>query len=84
MFCKVAIFCYLKSNPILGCLPLLTDNAMSGGLEVLALREDDVTKFLAAEAHLGTRNCDFQMEQYVYKRKNDGKRGKCHLWKSGG
>ncbi|KAL1494160.1 hypothetical protein ABEB36_009804 [Hypothenemus hampei] len=45
---------------------------MSGGLEVLSLKEDDVTKMLAASAHLGTNNVDFQMEQYVYKRRSDG------------
>ncbi|XP_013394415.1 40S ribosomal protein SA-like [Lingula anatina] len=45
---------------------------MSGGLDVLALKEDDVTKFLASGAHLGSTNVDFQMEQYVYKRKPDG------------
>lgn len=26
----------------------------------------------AAEVHLGTKNCDFQMERYVFKRRNDG------------
>jgi small subunit ribosomal protein SAe len=36
------------------------------------LREDDVTKFLVCETHLGATNLDFQMEQYVYKRKSDG------------
>lgn len=45
---------------------------MSGGLEVLSLREDDVTKMLAASSHIGTSNVDFQMEQYVYKRRPDG------------
>ena len=45
---------------------------MSGGLEVLALKEDDVTKMLAAGTHLGTTNVDFQMEQYMYKRRSDG------------
>jgi len=45
---------------------------MSGGLDALALREDDVTKFLACGAHLGSTNMDFQMLQYVYKRKPDG------------
>lgn len=72
---------------------------MSGGLDVLSLREDDVTKMLVACTHLGkyhfyiiilcfhfvispvllyfrinagTDNVDFQMEQYVYKRKADG------------
>jgi len=46
---------------------------MSGGLEVLSLREDDVKKFLVCGTHLGATNMDFQMEQYVYKRKTDGK-----------
>lgn len=45
---------------------------MSGGLEVLSLKEDDVTKMLAAGTHLGTSNVDFQMEQYIYKRRADG------------
>ncbi|KAI4962705.1 hypothetical protein ZWY2020_027816 [Hordeum vulgare] len=27
---------------------------------------------LAADVHLGTKNCDFQMERYVYKRRTDG------------
>lgn len=45
---------------------------MSGGLEPLALKEDDVQKFLACSTHLGATNIDFQMEQYVYKRKTDG------------
>jgi small subunit ribosomal protein SAe len=45
---------------------------MSGGLDALALREEDVTKLLACGAHLGSTNLDFQMEQYIYKRKQDG------------
>lgn len=45
---------------------------MSGGLDALALREDDVTKFLACQTHMGATNMDFQMEQYIYKRKADG------------
>jgi len=45
---------------------------MSGGLDVLALKEEDVQKFLVCGTHLGGTNVDFQMEQYVYKRKNDG------------
>ncbi|XP_018325510.1 40S ribosomal protein SA [Agrilus planipennis] len=45
---------------------------MSGGLDVLSLKEDDVTKMLAACTHLGTSNVDFQMEQYIYKRRSDG------------
>ena len=45
---------------------------MSGGLDVLALKEEDVTRYLACGTHLGSNNSDFQMEQYVYKRKPDG------------
>lgn len=45
---------------------------MSGGLDVLSLKEEDVTKMLAAATHLGTDNINFQMEQYVYKRRTDG------------
>jgi len=45
---------------------------MSGGLDALGLKEDDVVKFLACGTHLGSSNLDFQMEQYVFKRKSDG------------
>jgi len=45
---------------------------MSGGLDVLALKEEDVQKFLVCNTHLGAQNVDFQMEQYVFKRKSDG------------
>lgn len=45
---------------------------MSGGLEVLQLKEEDVVKFLTAGVHLGANNVNFQMEDYVYKRKMDG------------
>jgi len=45
---------------------------MSGGLDVLALKEDDVRKMLAATTHLGSENVNFQMEQYVFKRRPDG------------
>jgi small subunit ribosomal protein SAe len=46
---------------------------MSGGLDVLSLKEDDVTKMLTACTHVGSDNVDYQMEQYVYKRRPDGK-----------
>jgi len=39
---------------------------------VLALKDEDMLKFLAASAHLGSSNVDFQMLQYVFKRKPDG------------
>jgi len=45
---------------------------MSGGLDVLSLKEDDVIKMLAATTHLGSENVNFQMGQYIYKRRTDG------------
>ena len=45
---------------------------MSGGLEALAMKEDDVKKMLAAGTHLGDPNVHFQMSLYVYKTKSDG------------
>ena len=45
---------------------------MSAAKGVLSLQEEDLTKILVANSHLGSQNMNFQMEQYVYKRKNDG------------
>jgi len=45
---------------------------MSGGLDALSLKEEDVIKFLAASCHQGSTNSDFQMLQYVHGRKPDG------------
>lgn len=39
---------------------------------MLSLKEDDVTKMLAACTHLGSENVNYQMEQYVYRRRADG------------
>merc|ERR1712002_1022513 len=50
----------------------LNNTKMSGGLEVLSLKDEDMLKFLAASAHLGSSNVDYQMLQYVFKRKPDG------------
>ena len=44
---------------------------MSGALDTLQMKEEDVLEFLAAETHLGGTNLDFQMEQYIYRRKSD-------------
>ncbi|KAJ6761111.1 40S RIBOSOMAL PROTEIN SA [Salix purpurea] len=38
----------------------------------LSQKEADIQMMLAAEVHLGTKNCNFQMERYVFKRRNDG------------
>lgn len=45
---------------------------MSGGQNILALKEEDVKKMLAANTHYGSDKVNFQMEQYVYKRRPDG------------
>ncbi|VDM09584.1 unnamed protein product [Wuchereria bancrofti] len=45
---------------------------MSAGLETFALKEEDAIKLLACQTHVGAANCDFQMEQYVWKRRADG------------
>merc|ERR1712098_530981 len=38
----------------------------------MGLEENDVTRFLAAATHIGANNVNFQMEQYVFKRRQDG------------
>ena len=38
----------------------------------LSQREQDIQMMLAADVHLGTKNCDFQMERYIHKRRSDG------------
>merc|ERR1711874_638113 len=45
---------------------------MSGGFEALKAQEADITKMLAATTHLGSDNSDVQMEQYIFKRRQDG------------
>ncbi|KAL1211642.1 Small ribosomal subunit protein uS2y [Cardamine amara subsp. amara] len=38
----------------------------------LSQKEADIQMMLSADVHLGTKNCDYQMERYVFKRRNDG------------
>jgi small subunit ribosomal protein SAe len=45
---------------------------MSGGLDIFAFDQNDALRMLASSTHLGAANSDFQMEQYVYKRRPDG------------
>ncbi|CAK9290606.1 unnamed protein product [Gordionus sp. m RMFG-2023] len=45
---------------------------MSGGLEALSLKSDDMLKLLGVSAHTGAENLDYQMEQYVFKRSSSG------------
>jgi small subunit ribosomal protein SAe len=38
----------------------------------LSQMEADIQMMLAGDVHLGTKKCDFQMERYIFKRRNDG------------
>ncbi|KAJ8448282.1 hypothetical protein Cgig2_025206 [Carnegiea gigantea] len=38
----------------------------------MSQKEADIQMMLAANVHLGTKNCDFQMERYIFKRRSDG------------
>lgn len=38
----------------------------------LSQKEADIQLMLAAQVHLGTKNCDFQMERYAWRRRPDG------------
>ncbi|XP_065868340.1 small ribosomal subunit protein uS2y-like [Euphorbia lathyris] len=38
----------------------------------MSQKELDIQMMIAAEVHLGTKNCDYQMERYTFKRRNDG------------
>ena len=39
---------------------------------VLAATDEEIQLLLAAQAHIGTKNCDKQMLPYVWKRRADG------------
>jgi len=45
---------------------------MSGSSSLLQLNTEDAGLMLAANVHLGTRNLNFQMEEYVFKRAANG------------
>lgn len=42
------------------------------GANPLAAKEEDISKLLMAQAHIGAKNVNFQMAKYVFKRKADG------------
>jgi small subunit ribosomal protein SAe len=46
--------------------------AAAGARGALSQSEQDIQMMLAADVHLGTKNCDFQMERYVFNRRTDG------------
>lgn len=50
----------------------ITTASAAAPAKQLSQKEADIQLMLAAEVHLGTKNCDFQMERYVFKRRNDG------------
>merc|ERR1712166_949861 len=37
-----------------------------------AQKTEDIQKMLVCKTHLGTRNCDYRMKRYVFRRTNDG------------
>jgi small subunit ribosomal protein SAe len=39
---------------------------------VLSATDEEIQLLLAAQCHIGTKNCDKQMEPYVWKRRADG------------
>lgn len=39
---------------------------------VLSATDEEIQLLLAAQSHIGTKNCDKQMEPYVWKRRADG------------
>jgi len=45
---------------------------MSGNIEVLQPKESDIKSMLAATTHVGSENSETTMEQYIFKRRNDG------------
>jgi small subunit ribosomal protein SAe len=45
---------------------------MSNGIAALELKADDARKILAAKMHQGSTNCNYQMNQYVFKRSSAG------------
>jgi small subunit ribosomal protein SAe len=47
-------------------------NAGTAPPRTLSEKEAGIQMMLAADVHLGTKNCDFQMERYIFKRRNDG------------
>merc|ERR1712168_594095 len=48
------------------------ETKMSQSFKALELADSDAKKILAAKMHLGEQNCNYQMEQYVYKKNQGG------------
>lgn len=46
---------------------------------VLSATEEDIQLMLSAQCHLGTKNCDKQMEPYIWKRRSYGTATTLHI-----
>jgi hypothetical protein len=65
----------LDVDQTLNCFPAylrLSHNMASKLPSVLSATEEEIQLLLAAQCHIGTKNCDKQMESYVWKRRADG------------
>ena len=56
----------------LSSIQILTTNMASKLPSVLSATEEEIQLLLAAQCHIGTKNCDMQMQPYVWKRRADG------------
>lgn len=52
--------------------PVSNYNMASKLPSVLSATEEEIQLLLAAQCHIGTKNCDKQMQPYVWKRRADG------------
>ena len=65
-------FLHLRSRPPPTDLVAVSPAAPYTMDTSLSPKELDVQRMLACEVHIGTRNVDFQMERYVWRRRADG------------
>lgn len=54
------------------CLRFPPSSTVSKLPSVLAATEEEIQLLLAAQCHIGAKNCDKQMQPYVWKRRSDG------------
>lgn len=64
-----------KKSIVARLYSLIPHSNMGGGKSgaTMSAREEDISKMLKCNTHLGTKNCDVLMEPYVFKRRTDGK-----------
>ena len=61
-----------KINLNFSSIQILIANMASKLPSVLSATEEEIQLLLAAQCHIGTKNCDMQMQPYVWKRRADG------------